>query len=203
MFRHFIFPLFFIAIIPQVYAQSTNDNGLSHILNNIYSIIYPSSAGDYVAVKVGKHWWAPVNLEVNTNREIDDETDSREKLFPRPEKVNPCPKGWQLPTLAHFKVLDSLARIGKSNFDYIQKALVFEADNDHGKLILPADGIMTANGIVRGKGLTGSYWAIMDNGTKNIDYAARLMFQGSLINIGHGNKRSKMSIRCVKQILSR
>ncbi|HMM02348.1 MAG: FISUMP domain-containing protein [Dysgonomonas sp.] len=182
----------FLLFVPCIYCQSNNGKNLIGVLDNMY--IYHNYSGDYIAVKVGGYWWAPVNLK---NNEVPGE-----ELFSWPGTVNPCPEGWQLPTLAHFMALDSLSGIGRSDFNYTKKELVFKADDDRSKLVFPAAGIITLNGKVSGEGLIGSYWAKADNG-KTVDfltYVGRMMFQcGSPINVGVGDNRLKMSIRCVKR----
>lgn len=194
MIRYFISLLLVFLVTHPIQAQSADD--LSGIIEHMSSIIYPASNRNYVAVKVGGYWWAPVNLKVPVSVNMDGKKIVEQELFAYPETVDPCPEGWQLPEFVHFRSLDSLSRIGRAEFDYAHKELVFKVDRGKESLHFPANGIEDTNGQIHGKGLIGAYWSNASE-TRLTDFVGRFFFQGSLINNGYGDKRLKMSIRCV------
>jgi uncharacterized protein (TIGR02145 family) len=111
---------------------------------------------------------------------------------------NPCPAGWQLPTIAEFEVAlanNALARSGtwsdsntdKTNFSSLLKV------GDH--LILPTAGCRySINGLLGDRGFIGSYWS---SSSANSSDGRYLYISSTRLPTGSENKAYGFSVRCV------
>lgn len=167
---------------------AAQNNQKSSPLNSLSSIIYTDDTGkDTVGVQVGGIWWAPINLNVSDNKDINN------SFFSYPES-NPCPYGWRLPTFEELKKLQKAVKSGKGEFDYDSKNFRIKADDGKGELLIPANGVMSTSGSLRNKGLSGSIWS---SSPADNDFNYQIYFQGNSLSVGSSPKYMKLNIRCV------
>ncbi|MBD8347882.1 FISUMP domain-containing protein [Dysgonomonas sp. HGC4] len=161
--------------------------------------LFRTDNGLYMSgVQVGGIWWSPVNLGASLLKKPENSANDElffGKVFVWPIK-DPCPQNWRMPTALELKQLEKAVRERGRDFDYEGKCLRISADNGKSKLILPAGGSLGLGGNRQSMGLVGGYWSssVMKN---NADFATRLYFHGSSLDLGVSDRRIGFSIRCV------